>query len=178
MERSNAYLAWMATTECGLYYQLDDFVIVGSKPTKILRDGAHNLHADGEAALEYADGWKLFALHGVRVPDEYALTPAEKISPETVLRETNADIRRELIRKIGVSRMLAKLPHKRMDKRGDYELLSINLGNGVTDARYLKMINPSIGCFHVEGIHPGLDTVEKALNWRNQQKFTDAEVLT
>jgi len=29
------------------------------------------------------------------------------------------------------------------------------------------MRNPSIGIFHVEGVDPSCDTVEKALNYRN-----------
>ena len=73
--------------------------------------------------------------------------------------------------------MLAKLPHKVMDKRGDYEVLSVNFP-GLSDARYLKMINPSIGTFHIEGITRDENTVEKALNKRNQHWFTDAEILT
>ena len=77
------------------------------------------LHCDGAAAVTYPDGWKIYALNGIRVKREYAVTPAENISPETVLAETNVDIRRELIRKIGVDRMLAKLPHKEMSARGN-----------------------------------------------------------
>jgi arsenate reductase-like glutaredoxin family protein len=32
------------------------------------------------------------------------------------------------------------------------------------------MLNPSIGVYHIEGVHPECDTVEKALNWRNQSE--------
>jgi len=112
------------------------------------------------------------------MPERFVMTPAEKIEPSEVLKEQNADIRRELLRKVGIDRMLAVLPSKKLDKVGDYELLSIDLGNGVTDARYLKMLNPSIGCFHLEGVAPECGTVEKSLNWRNQNRFTNAEILT
>ena len=74
--------------------------------------------------------------------------------------------------------MLTVLPNRSLDKRGDYQLLSIDLGNGVTDARFLKMINPSVGVFHLEGVEPGIATVEQALNWRNGGWHVNAEVLT
>jgi hypothetical protein len=30
------------------------------------------------------------------------------------------------------------------------------------------MLNPSIGTYHIEGVPPDCDTVEKAITWRNQ----------
>ena len=117
-------------------------------------------------------------LNGVRMPADYVETPAEKMSPDTVLREKNADVRRELLRKVGIERMLAKLPHKSMDRRGNYELLSVRLSDQVPDARYLRMLNPSIGVWHLEGVDPECKTVGESLNWRNQQWHDDAEVLT
>jgi hypothetical protein len=112
---------------------------------------------------------------------EWVLTPAERIDPDLALRETNADRRRELIRKVGIERMLSKLPHKSLDKRGNYELLSIDLPNIASDVRYLKMLNPSVGCWHLEAINQRecpTATVEASLNWRNSGKFIDAEILT
>jgi hypothetical protein len=151
---------------------------IGEKPLAIHRNSNGRLHKDGAAAVEYSDGWGVYSLNGIRMKADYILTPAEKLRPETVLQESNVDVRRELIRKIGVERMLAKLPHKILDKRGDYELLSITLSPEVKDARYLKMLNRSIGVWHVEGEPPEINTVEKALNRRNKQWFTDAEILT
>jgi len=130
------------------------------------RNAQGRLHKDGGAALAYPDGFEIYALNGVLVKKCQAMAPAEKITPQEVLSETNADVRRELIRKVGIDRMMAELPHKSLDKRGDYELFSINLGAGATDARYLKMTNPSISCFHMEGVPPFVDTIQKAINWR------------
>jgi len=142
------------------------------------RNDRGQLHRDGSAALEYPDGFSIYALNGIRMRAEYVTTPAEKLEPEAVLKETNADIRRELIRKAGIERMLSKLPHKVLDKCGDYELYSIDLGGEARDARYLKMLNPSIGVWHMEGEPPEIDTVEKALNRRNGGWFKNAEILT
>jgi hypothetical protein len=144
----------------------------------LVRNESGRLHKDEGPALAYPDGFAIYALNGVRMKPEYVLTPAEKLNVQNILKETNVEVRRELIRKVGVERMVSLLPAKRLDKRADYELLSINLGGDATDARYLKMLNPSSGTWHLEGVAPECDTVEKSLAWRNQQKFVDAEILT
>jgi hypothetical protein len=137
------------------------------------------LHKDGSAALAYPDGFEIYALNGIRIGKEYVTTPAERLDCRAILTEPNADIRRELIRKVGIERMVSVLPTKKLDKLGDYVLLSIDLGGGATDARFLKMLNPSIGVWHLEGVPQECDTVEKSLNWRNQQsKFAHAEITT
>jgi hypothetical protein len=57
-------------------------------------------------AVEFSDGWGLYSLNGIRVPQWLIETPAEKIDPELALEENNADVQREIIRKIGYDRML------------------------------------------------------------------------
>jgi len=155
------------------------FALISEKPIAIHRVG-NRLHKDEGLAVEYSDGFGVYALNGVIMNSEYVLTPAEKITPETVLAEKNVDQRRELIRKIGVERMLSKLPHRVLEKKGDYEMLSVNLGGGVTDARFLKMVNPSVKCFHIEAVIEGISTVEQALNYREEEWFKQnrPEVLT
>jgi hypothetical protein len=154
-----------------------DYALVSERPKAIHRNG-NQLHKDGGLAVEYSDGWGVYALHGIQMRAEHVLTPANQIKPETVLAEKNVDARRELLRKVGIERMLAKLPHKRLDHRGNYELFSIKLSAQVSDARYLKMTNPSVGVFHLEGVPAECDTVQKSLNWRNQNWHEDAEILT
>jgi hypothetical protein len=166
------------TENAGWFLPHKNICWITERHNVLKRNSQGRLHCDDGAALAYPEGWEIFALNGVRVKKEYAVTPAEDISPETVLSESNVDIRRELIRKVGIDRMLAKLPHRELSVRGNYRLLSINLGGEATDARYLKMINPSIGIFHLEGVPAECDTVDKALTWRNSNWHTDAEVLT
>jgi len=173
----NSFGLLESSSELGLFYPLKNILIVGSRPSKIHMVNGR-LHKDEGAAVEYSDGWKVFALNGILMDPEQVLTPAEKILPESVLRENNADRRRELIRKVGIERMLSKLPHNSLDKRGTYELLSIRLSEEVPDARYLRMINPSVGVFHLEGVDPSCKTVTESLNWRNSNWHETAEILT
>jgi len=160
-------------------WPLENLCIVSARPQKIhILNGV--LHKDGAPSVEYKDGTKCYTLNGIPVKDWHSLTPSSKIDPKKVLAEENADIRRELIRKVGIERMLSVLPHKVLNTVGDYQLLSVNLGNGVADARYLKMLNPSIGIWHLEGVHPDCGTVQHAINWRagNINEDWKPEVLT
>ena len=75
-----------------------------------------------------------------------------------------------------VELVLTKLGGKSLDKSGDYELVLLNLGDN-RERPYLKMKNPSIGVWHLEGVPPGTKTVKAALEWRNQTTVAP-EVLT
>lgn len=53
---------------------------------------------------------------------------------------------------------------------------ALNLGDD-RSRPYLKMKNPSIATYHLEGVAPEIRTVQEALDWRNQTKIRP-EVLT
>lgn len=124
------------------------------------------LHCDGGMAVKYPDGWGVYALNGVRMKAEHVETPAEKLDGRAVLAESNVEVRRELMRKIGIERMLSHLPHKLLDAQDHYELLAVDLSAEAKGCRYLKMLNPSIGVWHMEGVANECKTVQHALNWR------------
>ena len=105
-------------------------------------------------------------------------TPSDQLTPKQVLGVENAEHRRELIRKVGVERLLKDLPHKILDQQGTmYQLLSIQFSEDLPDARVLKMRNPSIGVWHLERVENDIKTVKQALHWRNQDE-EKTEVLT
>lgn len=156
----------MQSRECHWWFPYKGLVLISEKPTALHVNGRGQLHKDEGLAIEYSDGWGVYALNGVRLPKEHVMTPAEQLDPKIVLNETNVEIRRELLRKIGIERFLQVTPHKVLNKKGDYQLLSVALSDEIRDARYLKMLNPSIGTWHVEAVHPDCSTVQQAINWR------------
>ena len=124
------------------------------------------LHRDGGPAFASRDGWKLWYLNGVQVSQEIAEIPAGELDSRLVLSEQNVEVRREIVRKIGAERVLSELDAEAIDTSGDYSLLLLDLQDG-RKRPYLKMLNPSIGTWHVEGVHPDCATVEQAIAWRN-----------
>ena len=170
---------WFSLSQsCGWWHPFKGVVFICERPSVQAVNARGQLHCESGPAILCRDSWEVYALNNVRMKKCQVMTPAEQITPREVLSEPNADVRRELIRKVGVERMLAKLPNKSLDKRDNYECLSVNLGAGAEDARYLRMLNPSTGTWHLEGVPAECNTVEESLNWRNGQMFKNAEILT
>lgn len=103
------------------------------------------------------------------------MVKAEDIDPRIILTEYNVDVRREIVRKIGIERVCSVLGAKCIDKEGNYELLVLYLKDGVRRP-FLKMLNPSIGVYHIEGVHPSSATVKQALKWRNGTNETPIQL--
>ena len=113
--------------------------------------------------------------------DKWMVTErAEEMDAKNVIAVKNVEQRRELIRKIGAERFIQAAGAKVINKRGDYELLSVDLSDEKKDCRYLKMLNPSIGTWHVEGVANVCQTVEQAINWRagNMAEKWEPAILT
>lgn len=151
---------------CFLSLFFENIAVLCRRPEHTSLNSRGKLHRDGGAALEWRDGWKLFYLNGVLVPEEVAVTPAESLDSTVILRERNIEVRREIIRKIGIERILQKLGGKIVDAWNSYELISLKIPGMRIEPTYLKMKNPSTGTFHVEGVPPKIKTCRDALSWR------------
>lgn len=113
----------------------------------------------------WPDGWGVWSWHGVRVTEQIIMRP-ETLTPEQIAKEQNAQVRQVMVERIGIERVCQLFQAQTVDQHGDYALLLLDLGDG-RRRPYLKMRNPSIGVWHVEGVAPGITTVQQALNWRN-----------
>ena len=82
------YSSYLKTTECGIIYPCDDFCVISNKPSNILMSNGQ-VHSDGSPAIEYRDGFKVWSLNGVRVPQYLAETPTEKLDLEFFKKEQN-----------------------------------------------------------------------------------------
>ena len=159
-----------------LKYQRDKIFLLQHKRWV---DERGNLHNDNDAAF-VSGKTKLYYLHGVLVEEpKFITTPIEQIDAGRILAITSVDLRREMIRRKGLEQFLGQLFHRVIDKRGNYELLQVIIGESTRQfGTYLKMLNPSIGVWHMEGVPNEIRTVQDALLWRNQGWFVDADRLT
>lgn len=81
------------------------FVLVCERPIRISLDERARLHDIERKAIEWPDGYGVYALSGVRVQEKYILHP-ETLSPEVISHEPNAEVRRTLIQIYGEERFL------------------------------------------------------------------------
>ena len=161
-----------------LFWVTEEATVVVPRPTiHVEGTGASaRLHSDAGAAVHFPTGERYYFLHGVKVGAEIVETPAGVLDPRLILTERNAEVRREIVRKIGLERVCEALGARCVERRGDYELLLLDLRDGAPRP-FLKMRNPSIGVYHVEGVAPECRTVAQALAWRNRTKRPPA-ILT
>jgi len=89
----------------GWWWPFADFCIITQRPTMIRVDGGCNLHAQGERAIGYADGWGTFALNGNAVPEQIARFAAG-MTVQAIEAEPNIEIRRRMIDMYGLERFI------------------------------------------------------------------------
>jgi hypothetical protein len=162
------WLPFVDAYEAGLwrFWIAPSEVIALARP--VFRLHGEQLHSDDGPALSWQEGNdQHFFLNDVHVPKELVLTPARELDPRLILRERNVGVRREIVRKIGIERICQVLGAQTLDSQGDYELLLLDLQDG-RRRPFLKMKNPSVGIYHIEGVAPECHTVAEALAWRNQ----------
>jgi hypothetical protein len=150
-----------------LFIPYKNIVFICDNPTEIKLNDRGQLHSFDGPAMTYADGYSLFYSNGVKVTKEWCQTKVKKVTKEMILKETNVDIRRETIRKVGMEAVSKILDSKVIDEKLGYKVITFDIGDGRVRP-YLQMKNPSLkGVVHIEGLRPEIKTVEDAIKYRN-----------
>jgi hypothetical protein len=161
--------------EANWVYLYKNIAIMSEKPITCKLNEQRVLHSEDSAAIEYKDGFAVYALNGIRMPDWVIKTPKNDLSVEKIFAIENIEQRAEAIKFIGMNKCLDKLDAKIIHAWNDYELLTIKY-EGRRIGPYLKMKNPSTGEIHIEGVgtpNEGVDntikTCQQALAWREYE---------
>tara|TARA_R110000765_G_scaffold28525_6_gene68722 strand:- start:1972 stop:3039 length:1068 start_codon:yes stop_codon:yes gene_type:complete len=172
------YHAWEETSHLGLIYPLDEICIVSQKASAIRLNEEGQLHCDGDYALKYEGrgNFEVYALYGVSVSKELAVTPARDLDFDTnFLQEQNADVKAVFLRKVGVEALLEK--GSKIDTyekysidwwdKSEYELWDMeSLFTSHDYAPHLRMKNQTTGVWHVEAVSKDCKNIEEALKER------------
>jgi hypothetical protein len=86
------------------------FVMVCNRPQEIHREqvapkgwSSHRLHREDGPAVRFADGWSMWAIHGVRVTEQIVMAP-ETLTVEQIDAEQNAEVKRVMLERFGFDR--------------------------------------------------------------------------
>jgi hypothetical protein len=92
----------------GWYLPHANICWVSERHNVLARDERGRLHSLGGPAVMYPDGWKIYAVHGVRIPLEKAhiIEKPETITHEEIDAEGNAEVRRVMLDRFGTARYL------------------------------------------------------------------------
>ncbi len=89
---------------CGLGVLFWDWAFISAKP-EFKVDGQGILHCETGPAVRYPDGFSVFYLHGVHVPEKLVMSP-ETITVSAIESEINVELRRMMIERYGAERYL------------------------------------------------------------------------
>jgi hypothetical protein len=119
-ERSRAY---ETAQSAGWWWPFKDFVMVCEPPTELHLEqvgptgwGSHRLHCETGPAARWSDGWGVYFWHGTEVPADLIETGWDV---EKIMAETNTEVRRCAIEKLGWDRMIAHLGVEPIDTCAD-----------------------------------------------------------
>jgi hypothetical protein len=152
---------------CGWILTFERFCFVCDRPRILSFDNQNRLHAEGAPAIQFADGYSLYAYHGIPLPEKYGKIHPNQWQASWLLEEQNAELRRVLIQGIGYSRIASELGAIELDSFQEYSLLKIDTDVDIEPIYMLKMICPSTGYIHVLRVPPNVNSAKEAIRWVN-----------
>ncbi|MCC5630017.1 hypothetical protein LC613_19030 [Nostoc sphaeroides CHAB 2801] len=153
--------------ECGWLFAYDDICIICDRPLHLRFDNENRLHAEGEPAIEFIDGYSLYSYHGVTLPEKYGKIHPQQWQAQWLLTEENAELRRVLIQGIGYARICQELQAIELDTWQEYTLLKIDADVDQEPIYLLKMTCPSTGFIHALRVPPNMNSAREAISWVN-----------
>ncbi len=155
---------------CGWFLPYENICLISDRPRKLHLNHQYCLHADGELAIEFADGQGFYAYEGVIIPRKYGQLEAKNWQSQWLLEEQNAELRRVLIRGLGYDRLAAELEAEEIDSWQEYTLVRFNKIIDDVDEQpicLLKMTCPSTKYIHALRIPPNFYSAREAIRWIN-----------
>ncbi|MEG4815090.1 leucine-rich repeat domain-containing protein, partial [Microcoleus sp. K5-D4] len=159
--------------DCGWIFPFEKVCLVCDRPLHIRFDAENRLHAEGEPAIAFADGYSLYFHHGLKLPEKYGKVHPDLWEAQWLLFEENAELRRLLIQRIGYDRICQELEVTELDSWQEYTLLSIEFDDDFDDEGnakpiyLLKMTCPSTGHIHALRVPPNVRSAQEAIRWVN-----------
>ena len=154
-------------SQCGWLFPYEKVCVVCDRPRELYFDEENHLHAEGFPAIVFADGFNIYAYHGVILPEKYGKIYPEKWQSEWIFSEENAELRRVLIQGIGYDRLCQELQATELDYWQGYSLLRIDKTVDIEPINLLKMNCPSTNYIHVLRVPPDIELAREAIKWVN-----------
>ncbi|MEV6344816.1 DUF6745 domain-containing protein [Actinoplanes sp. NPDC051851] len=111
----------------GWWWANERVAVVTERPVTLARDNVGRLHRGEGAAMEFADGYGLWAWRGMPIPVELA-AELPSLTVSRIRREKNAEIRRVMLEHFGYERYLREADARTMhtDETGTLWYLSLD----------------------------------------------------
>lgn len=157
---------------CGWIFAVENLCVICDRPTSILLDENHQLHGEGGPAVQFADGFVVYAYHGTPLTEKYGTVPSSQWQAQWVLEERNKTLQKMLIQAIGAVRLCQELPLVEVDAMQDYTLLKLE-NVGVKATFILKRIEHETGHLHAVFVPWHTKSVRSAIQYAHQNFPTE-----
>jgi hypothetical protein len=135
----------LAQQSCWVWFY-EELCVISARPTRISMRN-ERLHDEKRAAIEYADGTKVYAYNGVSIPGKWVVE-RETMDPGEILAETDTDKRAAGIALYGYARMKHKLNYRIVEGDPTTDigaLIEITIPGLSRPGRFLEAICPRNG---------------------------------
>ncbi|MBD2241861.1 hypothetical protein H6G35_35645 [Aulosira sp. FACHB-113] len=148
-------------------FPYDRLAVVCERPTKISFDDQQRPHAVMQPAIQFADGYSIYAHHGVVIPEKYANLHPLQWQTQWLL-ENNTQLRKPFIQEITDHQRIERALVTQLDSQEEYTLLEIDDNVDAKTIYFLKMTCPITREIHAL-IHVPADikSVHQAILWVN-----------
>ena len=150
---------------CGWVSCYDTVAVVQDRPLHIRMDEDNRLHCETGPAILYADGFAVYAWHGVRVPGEW-IENREKLTAQTALTWENIEQRRAACEILGWVNVLKDLDARVIDEDEDPQigtLLEVDIPD-IGRERFLQVLCGTGRSFALP-VPPDVSTALEANAW-------------
>ncbi len=141
----------------GWIFPFESVCIVCDRPSVKWRDGV--IHSDGSAAIEFKDGFKIWAIGGVTVDEQIVMNPQTQ-TIEQINGEENQEIKRIRIERYGWRKYLEDVNAKVLDV--SVNIFSMESLMCADDMKILCTYDPSTGRIYALEVDPECRTCEQA----------------
>lgn len=167
---------------CGWVWLFAGGAVCVERPCKILKDARDRLHNPEGMAVEYPDGWGVYALNGVMVPAKVVLDP-NGFTAQEIRKITNTEVTRALAERLGWDKYLSKLGIHVIDSYTDettglkYELLESAHRFGDLEPRFIRkqssVLKDGSQPWYLEPVEPSLRSAKAARKFQAMSGFAD-----
>lgn len=150
---------------CPYIYANTNTVHVSRKPVAIHWNEAGQLHNDEGMSLSFADGWGIYTLNNVAVPEKVVMRPKEQ-TIEEINSEENEEIKRLRIERYGWLDYMKGIGAEKIDEyQNDIEGTKEFLLRGYNNMTILLCICPSTAKEFTLEVPPTIKTCVEAQDW-------------
>jgi hypothetical protein len=100
------------------FYPFDELCLISDRPCVSHMDMNNRLHNPDGIAYGFTDGYGIYSMSGVTMP-RWTIEEKEKLNAETIIAESNAEIRRQMMVLYGWDKFLTSVKAKLLDKDPD-----------------------------------------------------------